>query len=73
MCIIFNRVETSSQTPAPIFGQQPKSITQNRERNYYNTTSNQGFQNPSSQFDSYYSVYDDDVELYRDIGKFRWS
>lgn len=60
-------MEQSTQTPT-VYIQQPSSrpIPQNN-RNYYNTT-NQGYSNPS-QFDSYYSVYDEDVELYRDIGE----
>ncbi|XP_037032252.1 uncharacterized protein LOC119071494 isoform X5 [Bradysia coprophila] len=63
-----NRVEQSTQSPT-VYIQQPSSrpIPQNNNRNYYNTTnSNAGYSNPS-QFDSYYSVYDEDVELYRDI------
>lgn len=55
-----------------------------QNRNYYNITAptknnanngnnqNQGYTNPS-QFDSYYSVYDEDVELYRDVGKLKTS
>ncbi|KAG4072799.1 hypothetical protein HA402_009622 [Bradysia odoriphaga] len=69
-CHTDSRVEQSTQSPT-VYIQQPSSrpIPQNNNRNYYNTTnSNQGYSNPS-QFDSYYSVYDEDVELYRDIGR----
>lgn len=53
------RVETSSQLSSA-----PES-----NRNYYNATSNQEYNNPT-QFNSYFSVYDDEAEdtgdLYRD-------
>lgn len=51
-----NRVESSSQLPSA-------------DRNYYNATNNQAYNNPT-QFNSYFSVYDDEAddtgELYRD-------
>ena len=54
-----NRVESSSQLPSA-----PES-----NRNYYNATSNQEYNNPT-QYNSYFSVYDDEAEdtgdLYRD-------
>ncbi|XP_031627349.1 uncharacterized protein LOC116343441 isoform X2 [Contarinia nasturtii] len=54
-----NRVESSSQLPPA-----PES-----NRNYYNATSNQEYNNPT-QYNSYFSVYDDEAEdtgdLYRD-------
>lgn len=53
------RVESSSQLP---------SAPENN-RNYYNATSNQEYNNPT-QYNSYFSVYDDEAEdtgdLYRD-------
>lgn len=53
------RVESSSQLP---------SAPENN-RNYYNATGNQEYNNPT-QYNSYFSVYDDEVEdtgdLYRD-------
>lgn len=39
-------------------------------RNYYNTTSNSNPGYDQQQYDNYYSIYDDDVELYRDVGKY---
>lgn len=54
-----HRVESSSQLP---------SAPENN-RNYYNATSNQEYNNPT-QYNSYFSVYDDEAEdtgdLYRD-------
>lgn len=65
MIFIIYRVESS--TPNPNVYVQSKPVAPQGNRNYYNTT-NQGYNNPT-QYDSYYSVYDDDVELYRDVGK----
>lgn len=56
--IFMIRVETSSQLPA---APEPN-------RNYYNATNNQEYNNPT-QYNSYFSVYDDeaeDADLYRD-------
>uniref|UniRef100_A0A336LSX4 CSON003767 protein n=1 Tax=Culicoides sonorensis TaxID=179676 RepID=A0A336LSX4_CULSO len=54
------RVESSSPSPPQ------QKATYNK--NYYNTSnSNNNNYNPSN-YDSYYTVYDDDVELYRDSG-----
>lgn len=53
------RVESSSSLP-----QAPEG-----NRNYYNATNNQEYNNPTQQFNSYFSVYDDaaeDSDLYRD-------
>lgn len=74
------RLETSSRAPSNNYVEQQKQQQQQQQqqerqpqktvqnnRNYYNT-SNIGYNNPSSQYDAYYSVYDDDVELYRDVG-----
>lgn len=55
------RVEQSS--PAPNNYQPQKTII-TQQKNYYNTTN---FNPP--QYDPYYSLYDDDVEIYRDVGK----
>jgi len=53
-------VETSS--PSNTYVQSPKTVlTQNNNnKNFYNTTN-------QDQYDSYYSIYDDDSDLYRDI------
>lgn len=52
------RVESSSSLPTAPEG----------NRNYYNATNNQEYNNPT-QYNSYFSVYDDEAEdsdLYRD-------
>lgn len=61
------RVESSSISTNAYNPQKIQTTTQNN-RNYYNA-SQQGYE--PQQYDSYYSVYDDDVELYRDVGKFQ--
>lgn len=61
---IILRVESSSQLPAA-----PET-----NRNYYNATNNQEYNNPTP-YNSYFSVYDDeaeDADLYRD-GRFIWT
>lgn len=60
------RVEPSSQTPVSYNQPQRQQIQTQNNRNYYNTTSSQGYNDPH-QYDNYYSIYDDDVELYRDV------
>lgn len=56
-----NRVESTSSSQLP---SAPES-----NRNYYNATNNQEYNNPT-QFNSYFSVYDDEADdagdLYRD-------
>lgn len=56
-----NRVESTSSSQLP---SAPDS-----NRNYYNATNNQAYNNPT-QFNSYFSVYDDEADdtgdLYRD-------
>lgn len=48
---------------------QLPSAPENNNRNYYNATNNQEYNNPT-QFNSYFSVYDDEADdagdLYRD-------
>lgn len=67
-------METSSNAPAQntYTVQRPKVAQQPQRNNYYNTTSGPGQQQhyDPNQFDAYYSVYDEDVDLYRDVGKF---
>jgi hypothetical protein len=62
--LFFNnaRVEQSSPAPNSFNIPQKTQITQNK--NYYNTSNNY-----NSNFDSFYPVYDDDVEIYRDVGE----
>ncbi|XP_059617787.1 mucin-2 [Phlebotomus argentipes] len=55
-----NRVESSS--PASNSYVQPQKVNTQNTRNYYNTTQGQ-----YDQYDPYAYVYDDDVELYRDV------
>ena len=66
-------METSSPAPAQnnynAVPQRPK-VVQPQRNNYYNTTSGAGQQQyDPNQFDAYYSVYDEDVDLYRDVGE----
>lgn len=70
-----NRIESSTQTPhvyvqqASRPAQQPTTATTSSHRNYYNTsTTQQQQQQPpqQQQYDNYYSVYDDDADVYRD-------
>lgn len=59
------RVETSSPAPSRYVPEQPqKTVLSQSNKNYYNTSN----YDPSG-YDSYYAVYDDDVELYRDVGE----
>ncbi|XP_055921158.1 uncharacterized protein LOC129952548 isoform X4 [Eupeodes corollae] len=67
------RVESSSQAPPPqqsgnifISQQRPKIVENNGNRNYYNT-SYETQQQQQQNYDPYYSVYDDDIDLYRDV------
>lgn len=70
-----NRIEPSTLAPeqyAP--APRPVSITTagntgNTGRALYNTTSAQNYD--QNQYDPYYALYDDDVELYRDVGKYQ--
>lgn len=58
-------MESSSQLPTG-----PES-----NRNYYNTTTNQEYNNPS-KYNTYFSVYDEETEdgdLYRDGNSFLYS
>ncbi|CAO1405303.1 unnamed protein product [Diamesa hyperborea] len=57
------RVEQSS-TASINYNVQPQKTQniQQQNKNYYNTSN----YNPS-QYDPYYSIYDDDVEIYRDV------
>uniref|UniRef100_A0A1B0CKK7 Putative mucin-5ac-like protein n=1 Tax=Lutzomyia longipalpis TaxID=7200 RepID=A0A1B0CKK7_LUTLO len=55
-----NRVESSS--PASNSYIQPQKVNTQNTRNYYNTTQGQ-----YDQYDPYSYVYDDEVELYRDV------
>ncbi|XP_055837090.1 uncharacterized protein LOC129905597 isoform X5 [Episyrphus balteatus] len=71
------RVESSSQAPPPqqsgnifISQQRPKIVennnnNQNGNRNYYNTSYET--QQQQQNYDPYYSVYDDEIDLYRDV------
>lgn len=52
------------ETSSPVSIQPTQKSTYNK--NYYNTSNSY---NPASGYDSYYSIYDDDVDLYRDAGK----
>lgn len=65
----FSRVETSSNAPVQnSYTTRPK-VVQPQRNSYYNTTSTQQQQQyDPNQFDAYYSVYDEDVDLYRDVG-----
>lgn len=60
-----SRVETSSPAPSRYIPEQPQKTVHNQNKNYYNTSN----YDPSA-FDQYYAVYDEDVELYRDVGKY---
>lgn len=60
----FHRVETSSQGTNSYVQPQKTNNVQNN-KNYYNSTNNQAYD--PTQYDSYYSIYDEDVELYRDV------
>ncbi|XP_053697662.1 mucin-5AC-like [Sabethes cyaneus] len=58
-----NRVETSSPAPSRYNNdQQQKTVLSQSSKNYYNTSN----YDPSA-YDNYFAVYDEDVELYRDV------
>lgn len=58
----FHRVEQSSPSPAPAsFNIPSKTQIYTQNKNYYNTSNNYN--------SNAYPVYDDDVEIYRDVGK----
>ena len=59
----FHRVEQSSPAPAS-FNIPSKTQIYTQNKNYYNTSNNY-----NSNVESYYPVYDDDVEIYRDVGE----
>lgn len=70
-------METSSQG-TNVYQQQQQPQKTNaaaieppqNNRNYYNTTAaNSQRYNEPQTYDNYYSVYDDDADLYRDVGK----
>lgn len=61
----FHRVEQSSPAPAS-FNIPSKTQIYTQNKNYYNTSNNY-----NSNVESYYPVYDDDVEIYRDVGELR--
>lgn len=58
------RVETSSNAPVQnSYTTRPK-VVQPPRNTYYNTT------NANTQYDpNYYAVYDEDVDIYRDVGE----
>lgn len=63
------RVETSSIAPVQnSYTTRPK-VVQPPRNTYYNTT-NANPQYDPNQFDAYYSVYDEDADLYRDVGEY---
>lgn len=56
---IYNRVEESSVAPA-----QQQSVSTATARTLYNSSRYE-----PNRYDPYYALYDDDAELYRDVGK----
>lgn len=54
-----NRVEESSVAPA-----QQQSVSTATARTLYNSSRYE-----PNRYDPYYALYDDDAELYRDVGK----
>lgn len=61
-----HRVEQPSPSPAPASYNIPsKTQIYTQNKNYYNTSSNYNSNGDSA----YYPIYDDDVEIYRDVGK----
>lgn len=62
ICFYFlaHRVELSSHNPN-IY----TPPTKNSNRNYYNVSDNT-YKQPPSQYDAYYPIYEDDVELYHE-------
>lgn len=56
---IYNRVEESSVAPA-----QQQSVSTATARTLYNSSRYE-----PNHYDPYYALYDEDSELYRDVGK----
>ncbi|XP_055711617.1 uncharacterized protein LOC129806847 isoform X3 [Phlebotomus papatasi] len=57
-----NQYRVESSSPASNSYVQPQKVNAQNTRNYYNTTQGQ-----YDQYDPYAYVYDEDVELYRDV------